>query len=705
MKKNILSSIAIFVGSFLVFGVQPMVGNTLLPFFGGTAAVWTVCLCAFQVLLLAGYFYAHLLSKYKTNLKPHLGLLLISAAWTAFVSFKYKLLAQSISTFSYPALGALIMVLIFVGIPYTLLSSNASLIQSLASTGKNDRSVYKLYAISNIGSFCGLLAYPFLIEPKLAISTQWLVFSIGILLYTIMVGFLSLKKTVTEAVEENTPVETTVADTPTQTNPKVWLFLSALSCFLLNGISAHLCNDITPLPLMWAVMLALYLLSWTFGFTDRGSRLGPLTGLIAMVLAGFAAWHIQKVTGEGFYIELAIGCLLILFGGWTIHARLYRLRPAESQLTKYYLMIAVGGAIGGTAASLVAPAIFSIVFEYPIALTLIFLPSLYEIFDWLVRMDDKTNGALNMPRHMDWKFPSFVLSVFFIIVCYCNSNPNGINVIYRARNFYGTSRVVREVVDVIGGTDYVVHAFEHGTTRHGQQPLDPKYYRKGAMYFGPHAGGLSINKHPNYTTNKPMRVALAGMGIGTLATYARKGDYYRFYEINPQVVEIASNKRLFRYVSDCEGTLDIVVDDARRALERERDANEEKWDVIIIDVFSGDSIPPHLATKEAFQLYLDRLAPGGIISMHITNWHLSLSPMVKAAAKEFGLHLQGFGCWADKWSIGSYWVYFTREKADFFIEGKHGRVNFDKIEDIPMMTDDKHSLLPYLSTKPMPDFE
>ena len=147
------------------------------------------------------------------------------------------------------------------------------------------------------------------------------------------------------------------------------------------------------------------------------------------------------------------------------------------------------------------------------------------------------------------------------------------------------------------------------------------------------------------------------------------------------------------------------MDDARRALEKERIRDEEKWDVIIIDVFAGDSIPPHMSTKEAVQLYLDRLAPGGVLSFHLTNWHLALSPMVKAVAKEFNLHLQGYGCWADKWNIGSYWTFLTREPADFFIKGKHGRVDYGKVKDMPLMTDEKHSLLPYISLNPMPEFK
>jgi hypothetical protein len=224
------------------------------------------------------------------------------------------------------------------------------------------------------------------------------------------------------------------------------------------------------------------------------------------------------------------------------------------------------------------------------------------------------------------------------------------------------------------------------------------------LCFTPHAGGLSIETHPKRKSGEGMRVAVAGMGVATLAAYARTNDVYRFYEINPQVADLARNANLFWYVSGCKGKLDIVVDDARRALERERARGEEKWDVLIIDVFSGDAIPPHMSTREAVELYLERLAPGGTLSFHLTNWHLALSPMVKAVAREFNLHLQGFGCFADRWSHGSYWTFLTREPRDFYISGKHGKVDYGKIEDMELMTDERHSLLPYVSLNPMPQF-
>lgn len=711
MRKGFYA-LTIFIGSCLVFGVQPMVGNTLLPVFGGTAAVWTVCLCAFQLLLLGGYFYAHVMASpsRETNSRTlwgHIALLLLSAAWIGVVGWKFRALVGWTGEVGVPALGALFAVLMLVGVPYTLLSANASLVQALASKGGGN--VYKLYAVSNAGSFCGLLIYPLLVEPWLGVSTQWFIFGVGMAVYALCVAVLVKRLgssmgggavVTSEVARQVDHVESSCEGTSVAAVPKYrqweWLGLSAFSCFLLNGVSAHLCNDVTPLPLLWAVMLALYLLSWVFGFTDRGAKLSPLMALLAFALAVFGAWHVTESAGKGFFIELGVGLALILLGGWTVHARLYRLRPENESLTRYYLFISLGGAIGGTLASLAAPALFNSVVEYPAALVLLLPVAVLEVHAFFNRF-----GV----GRLDWKWVGGGMVVFVIFVHHFGAIANG-NVITEVRNFYGTGRVLFQQMQVTGGSDYMTHMFEHAGIQHGMQAVEPFYRNKATMCFGAHAGGLSIVTHPKYTNSVPMRVAVAGMGIATLATYARSNDVYRFYEINPQVASLATNTNLFWYLSDCSAKeCKVVVDDARRALEKERARNEEKWDVIIIDVFAGDSIPPHMSTKEAVQLYLDRLAPGGVLSFHLTNWHLGLSPMVKAIAKEFNLHLQGYGCWADKWNIGSYWTFLTREPADFFIKGKHGRVNYDKVKDMPLMTDEKHSLLPYISMNPMPKFE
>ena len=713
--KKALSCITIFWGAFLLFGVQPMVGSTLLPVFGGTAAVWTVCLASFQILLLVGYFYAHAVEgrasrgagtagRRRPRCAGHLALVFAGAAWAGVVAFNRSLVLGWAGDGSFPAAQSLLAVLLLVGLPYTLLSSNSSLVQAWSvEDGDGRRHVYRLYAVSNAGSFCGLLAYPLAIEPFMPLRLQWAAFAAGLAVYGVLLAWLARCVGRERAGRPSAPcngqeVPRPGEDAPSSGGKKAgeweWLGLSAFSCFLLNGVTAHLCNDVTPLPLLWAVLLALYLASYIVGFTDRGARWGKWTFLPVAAVAGLAVWHLGIPTGRGYAWELTIGASLIFLGGWMVHGRLYGGRPGTDRLTRYYLVIALGGALGGTAASLVFPFAFSFVAEYPVALVLLIFLAILELHARFVRW-----GA----GRLDWRVMCGILAVVAAFA-YVRARVASGKVVLSMRNFYGTGRVLLEHMNVPGTPGYDAHVFEHAGVMHGFEPVEPRNRGVPTLCFTPHAGGLSIESHPKYKSGEPMRVAVAGMGVATLAAYARPGDEYRFYEINPQVAELARNTNLFWYVSGCKGRLDIVVDDARRALERERERGEQKWDVLVVDVFSGDSIPPHMSTREAVELYLERLAPGGILSFHLTNWHLGLSPMVKAIAREFGLHLQGFGCWADRWSHGSYWTFLTREPCDFYIKGRHGRVDYGKVPDIELMTDERHSLLPYLSLDPMPKF-
>ena len=733
-----LPYLVIFTGSFLLFGVQPMVGSTLLPVFGGTAAVWTVCLAAYQTLLLAGYAYAHAIARDGAQQpshaatgawtqRLHLALLAAATALTFGVGWIRPRLDGWVDAQALPVLSVLFCVLLLSGAPYVLLSANASLVQAwLSRRGRRD--VYHLYAVSNAGSFCGLLAYPLLVEPHVPLTLQWRGFAAGVGIYTVLLGLMmrgtgnaGSAGTTEGAGTTATPgtagttgaagqsAAGTCPDAPWRgmgpacpggalraappPAPLLWLLLPAISTFALNAVTAHLGNDVTPLPLLWAVLLAVYLLSYVIGFTAAGRKLLPRLPWAMLPLLLLAAWQWGATGGRGFAWQVAIGILLLLLGGTMLHAWLYDSRPAGAWLTRFYLCIAVGGALGGLAASIAAPLIFRSIAEYP--LTLLVLAAATGA----VAVRRGPAGALAPPRHAMAAAAGLVGAVLLL-----QTVRTGGTVVKRMRNFYGCGRVRQEQMQVRGGVPYRANLFDHSGTLHGFQALGFERHIP-TLCFTRHAGGLSIVRHPRYTSTNTMRVAVAGMGIGTLAAYGRPGDTYRFYEINPQVAALARDESLFTFIKDSSAQVEIVVDDARRALEAERRHGEEPWDVLIIDVYSGDAIPPHMSTREAFQLYLDRLKPDGILSLHLTNWHLNLSPMVKAAARAFDLHLQGFGCWADKYSHGSYWTFLTRDPVDLYESGKHGRVDYETVRDIPLMTDERHSLLPYLSRNPMPTFD
>lgn len=721
--KKLLAGATIFWGAMLVFGIQPMVGSTLLPVFGGTAAVWTVCLAAFQTLLLAGYFYAHLyaggLSANKgrksviARVVVHVGLLVLAACWVFAVAAKFHSLSDWAGAFPVPAVGALGVVVLLVGLPYLLLSANSSFVQALAVRFNSGRKVYRLYAVSNAGSLIGLLAYPFLIEPHVTLTGQWIGFGCGILIYAVLLLVLSFVLP-TEAKEveadgqavrqDEADGEGWALDVAWTNTPGFWLGMSALSCFLLNAVTTYLTAVVTPLPLLWAVLLALYLISYIIAFSETGARLSrycsiPLLGLVVWAL------FVLGVQGNVMYkYQLIIGFGFILVGGWMIHGLLYASRPKADRLTLYYLMLALGGAVGGIAASVVMPLVSSSIVEYPCLLGVLGGIAVFVLLGVVNEKLKKFEGVL---PQIPGKIVLRVSGVVVVIIAICGIMRANISegvIIHKARNFYGCGRVVDEMAKVKNGQPYETFAYYDNGTLHGFQVVDGAWRsRSPTSYFGENGGGAGIISHPYYKSNKGMRVAIAGMGIGTLASYAREGDTYRFYEINPQVVELASNSNLFTFVSGCPGKIEIVTDDARKALERERAANEPKWDVLVIDVFSGDSIPSHLATKEAFQLYLDRLVPDGILAFHITNWHLELSRMVKAMANEFELNLQGiFGLGSAKCCI-SYWAYMTRQPMEIKPEGNFRRVDYSKVKDIPLMTDEKHSLLPFLTPNAMQD--
>ena len=369
--KRFLPAITIFLGSFLSFGVQPMVGRTLLPVFGGTAAVWVVCLCAFQMLLLGGYWVAHTMAgcgsaelSRTRAFHAYLLLLLGSATWVVFVAFRGRaVLALSVSG-SFPAIQVLVCVAVLVGIPYALLAANSSLVQAL-SGGE-----YRLYAVSNLGSLAGLLAYPFLFEPHVGLTAQWVGFGAGLLVYAGLLWVVAQRAAHDSREMPDVAGESSDSKESEESDFKLlWLALPALSCFLLNALTTHVTLDVMPMPLVWTGSLSLFLLSYVFGFSgiaERGTRL--LAPLAAASVAAAAWLHGKPLAQVKLPLALSIYGIPLLVGCTFLHSWLYAVRPQRKRLTRYYLFQAIGGAVGGLAASLIFPVATRPVAEYPLAL-------------------------------------------------------------------------------------------------------------------------------------------------------------------------------------------------------------------------------------------------------------------------------------------------------------------------------------------------
>lgn len=660
-----MARITIFLGAFLAFLIQPLVGNTLLPAFGGAATVWNWCLAGFQILLVVGYFYAHRVSSERFCPGLHCSLVALGALGLFAVAF---------------GLRSPWAVIPHAAFAYVMLSANSSLVQVLAG-GR-----YSLYSVSNIGSFAGLFAYPLIFEPLLPLRWQWTATAAMSVIYAVLLFRLSRNSFGGEQEKlcdrlRSQPDNALLDSSPLEGERKTYyyFFLAFASCFLLNSVTAHLCSDITPIPLLWTVLLGVYLLSYVIAFTDRGSLLHWWLTISTFVIPIYATLRLTLIGGRYFTGELITGVLVLFLGGLVIHSRLYRHRPPAAELTRFYLMIALGGACGGAFCSFVVPHLATTVVEYPIAMAMVAFVAV---------------GA----KKAIWRG---ILSVFAVLLAFfgiaCGRLTHG-DVLARYRNDYGTGLVTRRPVRLANGQHYMVHDFRCNSTTHGVQVLNGKDLVYGATaYFTSDAGGSAIVRHPKFAKGEPMRVAVLGMGMGTLATYSRPGDVYRMYEINPAVKELALDRRLFTFIPDAKGEVEIVVDDARKALERESAAKLPRYDVLIVDVFNGDSIPPHLATREAYRLYRDRMESDGILAVHITNWHLDLLPMVKAAASDLGWNVMAVDCLPSAISAGSCWAFLSAGPVEpLFVSKRQERLDLSRVRNIPQMTDEFHSLLPFL---------
>ncbi|BCX47145.1 hypothetical protein HAHE_10530 [Haloferula helveola] len=672
-----------------------MLGRTLLPAFGGSAAVWTVCLAAFQTLLLLGYLYAHLLGRQSTarQMTLHRVTLVVAILWTLGFAILRPNLFPMLGKSGMPRWEVLFCVLLFAGLPYVMLSSGSTLVQAwLARTGS--KNVYRLYAVSNLGSFLGLFAYPFVFEPYVSLTAQWWGFSGLIVVYAALLTVMGRRVRLAESLAPSDSVgpEADEAGSASESNAYVdkkvlWLALPSLSVFLLNAVTSYLTLDVIPLPLLWTALLGLFLLSYVIGFSGFGHRLLSLLLWVALGFVGFAGYVVSKGPEPGaFGMQLVSGAGLCLFGCTFLHSWLYAIRPAAGKLSLYYLFNALGGAIGGLIASIVVPLIFTTVAEYPVAIA-----GLAVVMIWFIASSKKWG-------HFRWIGAAPALGALGLSLISFLPTEEDRPTIWRDRGFYGTVQVT-EVKARASGGDGSVHEFIHGSTLHGIQALIPGRERWPTAYFTPEKMGFGVIAHPKWEKKEPMRVNLVGLGVGVMLAYGREGDYYRCYEISPEVLEIAENPDLFTYVSGCPAEVDLVCEDARKGLERELAEGVEPYDVIVIDAFAGDSLPYHLSTREAFELYFKMLKPDGILALNVTNWHLDLDPFVKAVGVSFKVPTVELASPDDlsRLAFGAKCAFFCRQPQGMG-ELPFGAqmVDIQKQPDIPMPTDEKGSFVPLI---------
>ena len=693
----------IFLGSCLAFCVQPMVARTLLPHFGGGASVWVTCLATFQMLLLAGYWYAHRLagggsrcdhrleSAARVRMRFHLGLLLASAVWLGCMAVWGGKVAKALSGFcGAPAVNVTLAVLSMVGPAYVLLSSNASLVQSLAGGD------YRLYSVSNLGSFAGLFAHPLVLEPFVPVCAQWALLAAGALAYAILLRWCDMsgmedEKDFSHVDRVDEPSSSTPAlqqsnnQTIKQSKNKalLWLLLPAAGCFLLNAATAHTTANIAPLPLVWAVFLGAYLLSWAVGFSARGEYLLPVWTALGILSAAGCAFQGNSVQLAVWPVAMrfALALSLVFFGCCALHARLCRLRPGGAVLTRYNLFLALGGAAGGMLSGIVAPLVFDSVLEWPVAVVGCAALLLWGVRPWATRV-------------VGWYG---VAAVFAAIVLGAVGGELSARRgdLARGRSFYGAWRVYADTMHNQYGKEVKAYCFRHGGTLHGLEPAENIYREDGAtVYYGPRGGGLAFACHAGYTAGRPVRAGLVGMGVGTMAWYGRRGDAFRFYEICPQVAKMAMDGPWFDFVRNSKANVEVQIGDARQLLEKERTRNEAKWDVLVVDAYSGDSIPVQLMTEEAFRLYKDRLAPGGVLALHLSNWHVDLVPAAKAAAAMLGMKCVVTSTPGRGFTSASTWALLSDVEVSL-PEGVE-EIPLESIREARLPTDGRGGLLPFV---------
>jgi hypothetical protein len=404
-----------------------------------------------------------------------------------------------------------------------------------------------------------------------------------------------------------------------------------------------------------------------------------------------AAWA-RGLWGTGSLLPNAQAATAVLFlGGTVLHSWLYEARPPAASLTRYYLAIAAGGAAGGLLAALVAPLVFSGVTEYPLALL-----ACAALVAW--RSPAPAFVASSAARRRLW-VAGFALAWLGLSALLARHTQS--LTLFAGRNFYGCLRVTRTLESF--GRDGVrpVHYLWCGQTTHGIQVQSPSLRRQGTSYYGATGGGIAFNAHPAYRAGQGVKVGVVGLGAGCLACYGRRGDLFRFYEINPMVTRVATDPQLFTFLPEAPMRIDLVPGDARKMLQRERDASDPLYDILIVDAYNGDAVPYHLATAEAFALYFDRLAPGGILAVHVSNWHIDLLPLCKAMAQQVGACAYGaISARQDSITAGSIWVFLTRQPLAYRYPGKEQvrEIDWSEVRTIAPPTDGRGSLLPLLRT-------
>lgn len=632
-----LFSAAVFVSAFLLFQVQPLISKAILPWFGGTPGVWTTCMLFFQVVLFAGYAYAHLVSaRLRVRLQAALHVVLLAVALA---------LLNILPTADWkpsgeesPVLRIVLLLSATVGLPYFILSTTGPLLQRWYSLVFPDRSPYPLYALSNAGSLLALLSYPFLFEPLLAMSQQGRWWQWGFWAFAglcaacvarLVTGGtpegLALTAEPNEraaARQESSGIGGTDGSRAAGISPSrfaLWFILALAASAMLLATTNQVCQDVAVVPFLWVAPLSLYLLSFILCFdSDRWYR-RELWAPASTLLIVCVCW--VQVYGQRWFLPLQVAAYFgALFAMCMVcHGELARLRPAPRHLTAFYLTLSGGGAGGGLFVALLAPLVFPDYWEFQLCLaagTIIGIVTFYHSRGWI---------GPNVQPPVAWTGLAIVL-LSVVGVVFTDRLTEHSRSLAIVRNFYGVLKAEVESLN-----DKQVKSLRNGRILHGVQYLEAGWERIPTTYYA-HSSGAGKAALLLAERGRPLRIGVVGLGVGTMAAYGRTGDVVRFYEINAADVTMAQEQ--FTFLRDSSADIQIALGDARLSLETEE---LQRYDLLALDAFSGDAIPTHLLTREAMKQMLQHMQPDGIIAVHVSNLHFDLRPVVAALADEFSL--------------------------------------------------------------------
>lgn len=625
---KVLHALAIFLSAFLLFQVEPLIAKVILPWFGGVAAVWMVCLLFFQVVVLLGYLYAHVLTR--------------SLGRRAQGWMHTALLAGSLLTLpilprdawkplgpEQPALHILMVLGFTVGLPFFFLSSTSPLLQAWFAEKSEDAGVYRWYALSNAGSLLALLSYPVLFEPMLSTGRQAWVWSGAYAVAATMCGAIALRRR-RNGRQERARADGTGLSWKTKA---LWMALSACSSALLLAITNHVSQNIAAVPLLWVIPLSLYLLSFILCFEGHGwYRRTIFLRLLGVAVGGMTYALSPELAGLPFWLSIGLFCGGLFACCMFCHGELALLKPEPSQLTTFYYLCSLGSLAGAVFVALVAPRIFSGYYELHVAL------AMCAVLVIVLHRHDSASPLRQVDSRLAWMMVN-ALAAVVIVSLFVMARSRADNITLMVRNFYGVLRVTDEKAPNEVGLkgdkqtpadeDLRFRRLTNGTITHGLEFLSAARRDQPTSYYAANSGiGLALRA---MAQRGSLHVGVIGLGAGTIAAYGRPGDKYVFYEINPLDVRIAREE--FSFLQDSTAEIAIELGDARSKLERE---SAQAFDVLAVDAFSSDAIPVHLLTLEAFELYFRHLKPGGVLAMHISNQHLNLEPVVAAAAERLG---------------------------------------------------------------------